>query len=295
MKLRYLLAALFLAIAAAGCFKENRWPGYSITESGLHYKLHKFGDGSRKPAEGEFLVLRMAFRTEKDSVFIDTYSSSHDGRITVPFTKAPFMGSFEEGIAMLSEGDSATFIVSADSLFRKVFKVPMPFFVSEGGMVKVDVKLEKILSSKEYEKKLDEQNSVAEDRDLEEHKLLNSYLEQHHFSLSPLDNGIFYVPLEEGTGSMAERGKTVVVSWKGYFLNGKMFESTIAGSPFEFTLGQQGQVLKGLELGICLMKEGGKAKFILPSHLAYGAAGSSTGIVPPYTSVVYEVELHKVK
>ena len=295
MKKRYLLAAGLLAFAAAGCFKDSKWPDYSITESGLYYKLHTFGDGSRKPLEGEFLVLRMAFRTENDSIFIDTYSSSHDGRIMVPFTRSPFKGSFEEGIAMLGEGDSATFIVSADSLFRKVFKVPMPFFVNEGGMVKVDVKLENILDQEEYARKLQDANALEEDRDIEEHKMLMSYVQEKHLGLSPLDNGMFYVPLKEGTGGMPERGRAVVVSYKGCFLNGKQFDATKENSPLEFIIGQQGQVLRGMELGICLMREGGKAKFILPSQLAYGAAGSSTGIVPPYTSVVYEVELHKVK
>jgi FKBP-type peptidyl-prolyl cis-trans isomerase len=39
------------------------------------------------------------------------------------------------------------------------------------------------------------------------------------------------------------------------------------------------------------MNEGAKAKFIIPSHLAYGEDGSSTGIIPPYTTVIYEIEL----
>lgn len=295
MKTRFLLAFLSLAMIFAGCFNENKWPGYSVTDSGLYYRLHKFGDGNRMPLQGEFLVLKMAYRTEKDSIFIDTYSSSHDGRITVPFTSAPFKGSFEEGIAMLHEGDSATFIVSADSLFRKVFRVPMPFFVREGDMVKVDVKLEKILNEAEYAQRQEEERAIQEDIDMEEQKLLASYIQEQHAGLAPLDNGVYYIPLKVGTGTVAERGKTVVISYKGSFLNGKQFDATSENSPLEFTIGEQGQVIKGLETGICLMREGGKAKFILPSQLAYGASGSSTGIVPPYTSVIYEVELHKVK
>ena len=42
------------------------------------------------------------------------------------------------------------------------------------------------------------------------------------------------------------------------------------------------------------MNEGEKAKFIIPSQLAYGGAGSSTGIIPPYTTVIYEIELVKL-
>jgi peptidylprolyl isomerase len=42
------------------------------------------------------------------------------------------------------------------------------------------------------------------------------------------------------------------------------------------------------------MNEGEKAKFIIPSQLTYGKKGSSTGIVPPYTTVIYEIELVKL-
>lgn len=290
--LLFFLGCVFL-LGMAGCFRDNPFPGFSETDSGLFYKLHSFGEGARHPQDGHFLVLRMAYRTEKDSVFIDTYSSSRDGRITVPFTKAPFRGGLEEGIAMLNEGDSATFIVNADSLFRKVFHVPLPYFLREGGFVKVDVKLEKILDAVEYATKQEEDKAALEDLDIEEHKVLVRYVEEHHAGVEPLENGIYYIPEKAGTGAAAESGKDVVVTYRGSFLNGRMFDTTAV--PMEFVIGEQGQVIKGLESGICLMKEGGKAKFILPSQLAFGAAGSSTGIVPPYTSVIYEVELLKVK
>jgi FKBP-type peptidyl-prolyl cis-trans isomerase len=62
----------------------------------------------------------------------------------------------------------------------------------------------------------------------------------------------------------------------------------------EFVFGEQGQVIKGFETAISLLNEGAQAKFIIPSQLAYGEKGSSTGIVPPYTTLVYEIELLKL-
>jgi len=59
-------------------------------------------------------------------------------------------------------------------------------------------------------------------------------------------------------------------------------------------VGDTAQVITGLEIGIKKMREGGKAKIIIPSQLAFGENGSSTGIVPPYTSVIYEVTMLKV-
>ncbi len=77
------------------------------------------------------------------------------------------------------------------------------------------------------------------------------------------------------------------------FLDGEKFDSSYdRGEPFEFTLGA-GQVIKGWDEGISYMKEGGKATLIMPSSLAYGAYGA--GIIPPYTSLIFEVELIDVK
>jgi FKBP-type peptidyl-prolyl cis-trans isomerase len=53
------------------------------------------------------------------------------------------------------------------------------------------------------------------------------------------------------------------------------------------------QVIGGLEEAIGRMREGEKALIILPSELAWGEKGSSTGIIPPFTSVIYELELLK--
>ena len=65
--------------------------------------------------------------------------------------------------------------------------------------------------------------------------------------------------------------------------------------PFSFVWGEDGQMIPGIINALSHMKAGGKAKIILPSPLAFGANGSSTGIVPPHTPVIYEVELISVE
>jgi len=103
---------------------------------------------------------------------------------------------------------------------------------------------------------------------------------------------LIYVEEVEGTGAPAVAGKNVKVHYTGYLLNGKKFDSSVdRGQPFEFTLGQ-GQVIPGWDEGIALMKEGGKAKLIIPSRLGYGARGQ--GSIPPYAPLVFEVELIEV-
>jgi peptidyl-prolyl cis-trans isomerase A (cyclophilin A) len=56
----------------------------------------------------------------------------------------------------------------------------------------------------------------------------------------------------------------------------------------------QGQVIQGWEEGIALMQEGEQARLIIPSYLAYGPKGAGGGMIPPYSTLVFDVELLKV-
>ncbi len=291
MKKTFLYSSLFCLILVS-CWNNSRYKGFTKTDSGLYYKLQTIGDGKRKPNIGDYLQLIITYKTEKDSVFLDTYSNNETGKVILPFNKSSFVGSFEEGLSKMNEGDSVSFVVNADSLFQKFFKVPLPMFLTEGGDVKIDVKLYRILTSDEYKTELTNYQQIIEDRDIEEQRKLQSFLDTNNAQFYPLDNGMYYLPIKQGTGSLAENGDLVKISYIGYFLEGKKFESTYErGQALEFTLGEEGQVINGLETAISLMNEGAKTKFIIPSHLAFGAEGSSTKIVPPYTTVVYEIEL----
>ena len=276
----------------SACGNLSHYKGYTQTDSGLYYKLQVIGDGKRKPSIGEYLQLIITYKTEKDSVFLDSYSSNDMGMVILPFNHSSFDGSFEEGLTIMNEGDSVSFIVDAEHLFKNFFKSELPFFLKKGSIVKMDVKLHRILDQQQYTDELNKYEQIVEDRDIEEQRKLQTYLDTSKVNYSPLDNGMYYLPISQGTGTPPEKGDVIKINYTGSFLNGKMFESTYQrGQPLECVCGEQGQVLKGLESAISLMNEGAKAKFIIPSHLAYGDAGSSTGIVPPYTTVIYEIEL----
>jgi peptidyl-prolyl cis-trans isomerase A (cyclophilin A) len=103
-----------------------------------------------------------------------------------------------------------------------------------------------------------------------------------------------YIELEEGKGKKAEAGKTVAVHYTGKFQDGRVFDSSVSrGEPIEFVLGQ-GMVIRGWDEGIAMMRVGGKAQLIIPPDLAYGEKGAS-GVIPPNATLVFDVELVKVK
>tara|TARA_R110002073_G_scaffold187366_1_gene345992 strand:+ start:11151 stop:12083 length:933 start_codon:yes stop_codon:yes gene_type:complete len=111
---------------------------------------------------------------------------------------------------------------------------------------------------------------------------------------SKTNSGLRYQVLQEGNGNKAEKGKTVSVHYKGQLTDGTVFDSSYKrNQPIDFALGV-GQVISGWDEGIQLLKVGDKARFVIPSDLAYGSAGAG-GVIPPDATLIFDVELMNVK
>ena len=108
------------------------------------------------------------------------------------------------------------------------------------------------------------------------------------------ESGLRYQIIQKGNGAQAEAGKTVAVHYKGMFADGGEFDNSFKrGQPIEFPVGM-GNVIAGWDEGIQLLKVGDKARFVIPSHLAYGSRGAG-GVIPPDATLVFDVELMDVK
>jgi peptidyl-prolyl cis-trans isomerase A (cyclophilin A) len=119
-------------------------------------------------------------------------------------------------------------------------------------------------------------------------------MEQLAAGFDKTDSGLRYKMIQKGDGKKAEAGKTVAVHYEGSLESGKVFDSSYPRKkPIEFKLGQ-GQVIEGWDEGIALLQVGDKARFVIPSDLAYGAAGAG-GVIPPNATLVFDVELMDVK
>lgn len=108
------------------------------------------------------------------------------------------------------------------------------------------------------------------------------------------NSGLRYKIIQKGNGAKAEKGKTVSVHYEGRLANGQVFDSSYKrNQPIDFTIGV-GQVIPGWDEGIGLLQVGDKARFVIPSHLAYGSAGAG-GVIPPDATLIFDVELMDVK
>lgn len=127
---------------------------------------------------------------------------------------------------------------------------------------------------------------------MNEQLALKQYLDTMQLDEKNYISGIYYQELQKGKGKRPVKGNAVFIHYRAYFINGKEFDNTYGmDEPFVFNLGDPDQVIEGIETGLQLMRKKGKARFVIPSQLAFGEKGSSTGIVPPFSTLIYEVEL----
>lgn len=133
----------------------------------------------------------------------------------------------------------------------------------------------------------------------EERQLIQDYLSSRGDTVyTKTASGLYYFTVLEGTGRAPVTGDTAYIWYKSNYLTGRLFDSNLNGNVFPFIVGN-GSVIKGLDEGICLMKQGGITKFITPSSLAYGAQGIYDYyygvILPGYTPLVWEIKLDTVR
>ena len=277
-----------LTIVCFSCHRNSKYPEFTELGNGTWYRLHKIGENSVKPHPGDYITVNLAYTTMNDSTF---FRGTRKLQLDTP----AYEGSVDACFALMAEGDSATLILRAKDFFSKTLKTSVPEFIPSDGSVKINTGLKSIQTREDYEREKEAFLTWIEDFGDYEKVVLKQFISSEKPGIRPLPSGIYYVNLRPGKGKKVELGDTLTINYEGRFLNGKFFDSTVKRhQPFQFVYGTEWQVIKGLEEAIGMMHEGERSLFILPSEVGFGNTGSSTGVIPPFTSLIFEVEILKV-
>jgi FKBP-type peptidyl-prolyl cis-trans isomerase len=298
MRLKLKIFSILVFASASAFFackqkKNSPFPGFDQTGEGVFYKRISIGDGKNIPTKGDSIYMLVVFTDTLGNVYFDSDNGTGTGAIGFYLSDDSYQNMFEKSLLTMVEGDSTHFIITADSLYGQSFNIQLPRNIKPGSLLYVFAKMLKHKTAKQLEfDRAQFKRWSAELMQIEDQKL-KDYFNKKKIT-SPIDStGIYILSLNKGNGKHIYDLASVFLSIKGYLIDGKEVENTCSpNQKLEYFPGQSGQVVKGIEIILGRLKQGGKATILVPSHLAYGPSGSSTGIIPPFSTIIYELEVN---
>lgn len=277
--LRPAAAVVLIALIATSCDKFPSGGGHKTSESGLEYEIVDDQEG-QNATFGDFITLHIAYKTDKDSLLNSTHKMGNP--ISTKIGPSAFKGSFEEGLTMLSAGDSANFWIPSDSIFKGQPDEGRPAFLGPGSKIQYSVRIIKI--------------EKPENVESNQNKAIDEYGVTNKLDLQKTESGLRYSIQKEGNGQKANPGDTVVAHYVGKTMyEGTEFDNSIKrGQPFQFPVGM-GMVVPGWDEGFLLLSKGSKATLVIPSKLAYGEMGAPQSPIGPNCPLVFDVEMIDIK
>jgi len=260
--------------------------GYKKITKIFGYQMLSDMDTGTAPGKGVLLIGNAVITTEQDTPVAEPNMGG--GFVFKIPLRTPNAGSdLMKGFQKLSDGDSAVFIMLADTFFSKYnFNVSMPDNVKPGSYVKLYLQVTQLLDSIEYDYYLE--NQEIENKVMA-HQMFDAYLKMSGITIAPDNNGIIRVVERKGKGGSPVFGQTVTVHYMCLTMAGQEVRNTyMEGAPVEYMLGDS-KMVDGLNLSLIKMQKGEKARLIIPYYLGYKAEGNAQ--VPPYTHLIMDVEL----
>lgn len=281
------IVLVLLAVAFVFSFNScSKHKGYKHDkESGLYYKFYVLNKDSVQAQTGDVVSLIYQLSLE-DSILVPSVP------IQELVQESIYKGDVYDAIRMLHVGDSATFILNADTFFHYMggsnpFDKKELYFTFKMTELMPKVEVDALMQAQE-----EQYNAYIAQARAAEDSLMQNYIAKNKIKVAPTASGLYFIPKKAGKGAQAMAGKKVSVHYVGKLLDGTEFDNSIKrGEPIEFVLGQ-GQVISGWDEGIAMMKEGEKAVLLIPSKLAYEERGNQA--IPPCSPLVFDVELVKV-
>lgn len=266
---------------------------FKKTKGGMPYKIFP-GKGDKKAVNGGYLKVAMITKIN-DSVLGNTYGKMPQ-YLPVSNETQPYDPS--EIIPQLKQGDSV-YIVQMIDTFMKRNPASVPPNFKKGDKIITTIKvLDVFKTPEETERDFEKEQITASSGQMKiDDKIIIDYLAKNNIKAQKTGRGTYVEIITPGTGAQVAEGKQVSVKYRGATFAGKVFDTNMDNSfnhtePMVFVVGAQ-PMIKGFDEGIKQLREGSKAKFYIPSSLAYGTNSPSPD-VPANTNMVFEIEVLKV-
>src|ERR1700741_5385114 len=145
MKLsKVVIAVTGLVLVLNACKSEDpRFPGYEKSESGSYFKEYSKGDQSKTINVGDVIFLRQVMTTEKDSVLFDYKTMMAPGEpYAVKVDNSKYAGDMFELLLKMHVGDSVSFCIGVDTMWKRYYNQPLPAFLAKGSYIKYHLKVD---------------------------------------------------------------------------------------------------------------------------------------------------------
>lgn len=268
MKRWGLMICVLIAVSSCG---TPKYPGYKKVSNQLYFKLISFGEAS---SEADSCDIFEVYVNSSDSAFARQFDFLIKDNLPNWTSKSHVaFDALQPFLSQMNPGDSAAFIVDRPD------KAP----------VNVSVWWRECYSQQQFGEAYEDWVS---ERSLREGNRIRHFALEKGFSSSVVHPAVVYRIEKSGVGAPLNYGHPIAIHYTGHFLGGAVFDdSHLGGEPLVFELGTDGQVITGLEYGLIGARPGETRWVVIPSAFAFGEKGSSTGIVPPYTPVLYKVQI----
>lgn len=268
---------------------------YEKTKSGLVYKITS-GGNKQKLKQGDFVKMNIEFKMgPKDTILNSTYGHIPSYiKIDTAQLKAS-KHNFTEVIMLCASGDKLDFVMNVDTL-KKLGMIPEgnPIFAKRD-VIKGRLEILKVFSN-DQETNADFQKETENEKQREIADL-GKYISSKGIKAQKTAEGVYVEVKNAGTDPKADTGKQVSVFYKGYTVNGKVFDANMGAEathkePFVLVLGKH-SVIPGWEAGLKYFGKGGKGTIYIPAMMAYGPQGQPPAIIP-FANLIFDIEVTDV-
>jgi len=231
------------------------------TLSGLYYIINEQGDGIQPNSHSNVIVSYKA-------IYLNGKPFDESNEFGYAFNLQSVISGLSEGIALFNEGGEGKLIIPSRLAFGNKDSGSVP----AGSVLVFDIKL----------------ISTPESIDVINDNQIKKYLDDNDLTAEKSSSGIYYNIDKVGEGVKPNINSNVDVKYKGYYLNGDVFDDN-KGDAANFNLQK---LIPGFQEGLLQFNEGGTGTIIIPSKLGYGFYGSSN--IPPGAVLLFDIELIKV-